>query len=206
MAHPENVDVLDEHGNPTGELMTHTGTNLAGLWHAGVHVALYTKDRRVLLQQRSKAIMFYPGLWELGIGGVVGAGESVHDAAIRETLEEVGAKPLRLEHVTRWKYNHRIPSQGMHVKVFLHALIAEVDPSHLKLQKSEVQNVRLVPLNDIHNVLFYHKGLPQIHLTPYEGYYRQLLAAIEERLSHSNWLSSADTINPEVKEEIHEEV
>ncbi|HKX24292.1 MAG TPA: NUDIX hydrolase [Candidatus Saccharimonadales bacterium] len=206
MAHPENVDVLDENGNPTGELITHTGSNLAGLWHAGVHVALYTKDRRVLLQQRSKAIMFYPGLWELGIGGVVGAGESIQDAAVRETFEEVGAHVQNLEYVTRWKYNHHLPTQGMHSKVFLYSYIAEFDPSHLKLQKSEVQGVRLAPLNDVHNVLFNHKGLPQVHLLPYEGYYRQMLTAIEGRLSHSNWLPSADTINPEVKEEVHEQI
>lgn len=206
MAHPENIDVLDENGNPTGELITHTGSNLAGLWHAGAHVALYTSDRRVLLQQRSKAIMFYPGLWELGVGGVVGAGEDVRDAAIRETIEEIGATPQNLEYVTRWKYNHRIPSQGMHSKVFLYSFIAQIDPSQLKLQKSEVQGVRLVPLNNIHNALFYHKGLPQVHLAPYEGYYRQLLTAVEQRLSHSNWSPSADTINPELKEEVHEEV
>jgi len=184
MAHPEDVDVLDENGNFTGKTMTLTGTNLAGEWHAGVHIALYTRDRRVLLQQRSKTIMFYPGQWELGVGGVVAAGERIADSALREVREEVGVTPRNLQPVTRWKYNHHVPSYGMHVKVFLYAYIAEIDPAELHLQQSEVQDVRLLPLSEVHQALFSHKGLPHIHLSPYEGYYRQLLSAIEEEFRH----------------------
>lgn len=184
MAHPEDVDVLDENGNLTGKTMTLTGTNLAGEWHAGVHIALYTRDRRVLLQQRSKTIMFYPGQWELGVGGVVAAGERIADSALREVREEVGVTPRNLQPVTRWKYNHHVPSYGMHVKVFLYAYIAEIDPAELHLQQSEVQDVRLLPLSEVHQALFSHKGLPHIHLSPYEGYYRQLLSAIEAEFRH----------------------
>ena len=186
MAKPEKVDILDDSGNPTGELMTHTGTNLAGKWHAGVHVALYTRDRRVLLQQRSKAIFFYPGFWELGVGGVVAAGESPWQAAQRETAEETGAKIHNLRFVTRWKYNHHLPNYGMHVKVFLYAFVAEISPADIHIQKEEVQNTRLLPVGEAHRALFEHKGLSHLHLAPYEGYYRQLLAAIEDRLYNKN--------------------
>jgi isopentenyl-diphosphate delta-isomerase len=179
MAHPENVDILDDNGNPTGKIVTLTGANLAGYWHAGVHVALYTADRRVLVQQRSKTIMFYPGLWELGVGGSVAAGESIYEAALREVDEEVGLLARNIEPITRWKYNHHLESQGMHAKVFLYAFMAEIDPTFLRLQKEEVQNVRLLPLHAVHDVLFKHKGLPQIHLQPYQGYYRQMLRAVE---------------------------
>ncbi len=181
MAHPENVDILDENGNPTGRVMAHTGTNLVGEWHAGIHVALYTSDRRVLLQQRSRAIMFYPGQWELGIGGVVAAGEQAHEAALREATEEIGTSLRNLQPVTRWKYNHHMPRYGMHVRVFLYAYIAEIDPAHLQLQESEVQDVRLLSMGDVHGALFSHKGLPHIQMLPYEGYYRQMLHAIETR-------------------------
>jgi isopentenyl-diphosphate Delta-isomerase len=184
MARPERVDILDENGHPTGELMTLTGTNLSGQWHAGVHVALYTSDRRVLLQQRSKAIMLYPGHWELGVGGVVAAGEEPRVAALREVQEEVGAQAVNLQPVTRWKYNHHLPSAGMHAKVFLHGYIAQIDPAQLRLQQSEVQDVRLLPLHEAHDVMFTHKGLPHGQLMPYLGYYRQLLSAIEAQLRH----------------------
>jgi isopentenyl-diphosphate Delta-isomerase len=179
MAHPETVDILDDAGNPTGKVMTLTGSNLQGQWHAGVHVALYTHDRRILLQQRSKAIMFYPGNWELGVGGVVAAGESIYEAALREVEEEVGTTPHNLQAVTRWKYNHHLPAYGMHVKTFLYAFIAEIDPAALHLQRQEVQDVRLLPLHAVHDALFQHKGLPHIQLEPYQGYYRQMLQAIE---------------------------
>jgi 8-oxo-dGTP pyrophosphatase MutT (NUDIX family) len=205
MAHPEKVDILDENGNPTGTLMTLTGTNLNGEWHAGVHVALYTSDRRVLLQQRSKTIMFYPGQWELGVGGVVGAGESIYDAALREVEEEVGVLASNLQAVTRWKYNHHVPSYGMHVKVFLYAFTAEIDPAHLKLQKSEVQDVRLLPVSTVHDALFRHKGLPHLHMTPYEGYYRQMLSAIETHFKRPTSAKKTDTIEIN-KEVLHEKI
>ncbi len=206
MAHPENVDILDDDGNPTGTTMTHTGTNLAGEWHAGVHVALYTPDRRVLLQQRSKTIMFYPGQWELGVGGVVGAGESIYDAALREVEEEVGVLVSNLQPVTRWKYNHHLPAYGMHMKLFLYAFIAEIDPAKLQLQKSEVQDVRLLPVSTVHDVLFHHKGLPQLHMIPYEGYYRQMLSAIEAHFRNPASIHKAATIELDKEESLYEEI
>jgi 8-oxo-dGTP pyrophosphatase MutT (NUDIX family) len=205
MAHPEKVDILDENGNPTGDLMTHTGTNLSGEWHAGVHVALYTPDRRVLLQQRSKAIMFYPGQWELGVGGVVGAGESIYDAALREVEEEAGVLAHNLQPVTRWKYNHHVPSAGMHIKMFLYAFTAEIDPAHFNLQKNEVQDVRLLPMSVVHDVLFKHKGLPHVRLSPYEGYYRQMLGAVEAHFRHPTNTEKAATIEID-KGVIHEKI
>ncbi len=185
------IDVLDDNGSPTGKTMSLTDANLKGKWHAGVHIALYTPDRRVVLQQRSKTIMFYPGLWDLGVGGAVEAGESIYNAAMREVEEELGVVPHNLTSVTRWKYNHRVATYKMHVKVLLYAFIAEADPAHFMLQRSEVQDVRLLPIGIVHDALFRHKGLPQIHLEPYESYYRQLLLAIEE---HFKQLHSAGTI------------
>lgn len=202
MARPERVEILDEHGNPTGNLMTLTGTNLTGEWHAGVHVALYTRDRRVVLQQRSKAIIFNPGKWELGAGGVVGAGESIYEAAFREVEEEIGATPHNLQAVTRWKYNHHLPSQGMHAKVFLYSFIAEVDPAHFTLQKGEVDKIRLLPVHAAHDAIFNHKGLPHIQLMPYQGYYRQLLAAIEQALKNRRDFPDVATIKEDYKGEV----
>lgn len=202
MAHPERVDILDENGNPTGKLMTLTGTNLAGEWHAGVHIALYTRDRRVVLQQRSKSIILSPGKWELGVGGVVGAGESIYEAAFREVEEEIGVSAYHLRAVTRWKYNHHLPNLGMHSKVFIYSFIAEVDPSHFSLQKGEVDNIRLLPLHAAHDAIFNHKGLPNIHLMPYLGYYKQLLGAIEQQLKNRRDFPELATIKDDHKGEI----
>lgn len=186
MTRQEKVDVLDNDGNPTGEIVTLTGSNLAGYWHAGVHVGLYTKDRRVLLQQRSRSIMMHPGLWDLGMGGVVAAGERVETAAKREVFEELGVIPQDLRLIARWRYNHHLPNYGMHTRIFVHAFIAEIDPANLSLQAAEVRDVRLLPLAEAHDALFMHKGLPQVHLEPYAGSYRQILSAIEAHFGHSN--------------------
>jgi 8-oxo-dGTP diphosphatase len=54
------------------------------------------KDGKVLLGQKKKG--FGQGYW-LGIGGKVEQGESVKDAMIRETVEEIGIKPTRFTEV-----------------------------------------------------------------------------------------------------------
>lgn len=182
MAKQERVDVLDDKGNPTGEVITLTGSNLAGHWHAGVHVGLYTPDRRVLLLQRSRSIMLHPGLWDLGVGGAVSAGERVELAAKREVYEETGILVKELQPIGQWKYNHYLPHYGMHAKVFMHAFVAEIDPADLHLQEGEVRDARLVSLSDVYDALFLHKGLPNIHMEPYSASYKQILLAIARRL------------------------
>ena len=45
-----------------------------------------------LWQKRSDEIDRYPGDWDISAGGHINLGESVVEAAVRETREEVGAK------------------------------------------------------------------------------------------------------------------
>jgi len=48
-----------------------------------------------LVLKRSEDEDIYPGLWQIVSGGIKRA-EKAHEAAIRETLEEIGVKPKRL--------------------------------------------------------------------------------------------------------------
>lgn len=66
------------------------------LRHRAVFVAVTSSDGRVLLQRRSDAKDLWPGLWDIGAGGVVAAGEDYDEAARRELHEELGieAEPV----------------------------------------------------------------------------------------------------------------
>jgi 8-oxo-dGTP diphosphatase len=62
-------------------------------------VIFVNRDGELLLRLRgSQAGLPFPGMWDL-IGGAMEEGETAEDAAVRETLEEVG---LVLEHYLYW--------------------------------------------------------------------------------------------------------
>ncbi len=92
----ELVDVVDD-----TDTVTHTVSRAemrAGrLRHRAVFIGVVHPDGRVLVHQRSHAKDLWPGMWDLAVGGVVGAGERYDEAATRELAEEIGiadAQPL----------------------------------------------------------------------------------------------------------------
>lgn len=46
----ELIDVLDENGNKTGEILTRKQVHEQGLWHKIVAVAIIDKDGNILMQ------------------------------------------------------------------------------------------------------------------------------------------------------------
>jgi isopentenyldiphosphate isomerase len=55
-----------------------------------VHVLVFDRKDRLLLQKRSGNKDVAPGKWDTSIGGHVSPGEPAHDAALREMEEELG--------------------------------------------------------------------------------------------------------------------
>ena len=105
MAGDELVDVVDEHDRvvrvvPRSEMRAHA------LWHRAVYLLVLDTTGRVLVQQRSYDKDFAPGWWDIGAGGVVGAGESYVEAGRRELAEELGVTgvPLQLLGTTRFEH------------------------------------------------------------------------------------------------------
>ncbi|MGI8907130.1 MAG: NUDIX hydrolase [Candidatus Sumerlaeaceae bacterium] len=66
-----------------------------GLLHRAVHVFVFGRDGRLLLQQRSELKDTYPLHWEC-VGGHLSPGESYDSAASREVEEELGVSPGEL--------------------------------------------------------------------------------------------------------------
>ena len=49
----ELIDVLDENGIKTGQIMTRNEIHKQGLWHRAIVVAIINEKNEILLQQRS---------------------------------------------------------------------------------------------------------------------------------------------------------
>ena len=106
----ELIDVLDENGNKTGEILTREQIHKKGLCHRIVVIAIIDAKRNILMQQRSKNKAKNLEKWDLAAAGHVSSGQTSTEAAIRETLEEVGIKinERELEHIFTYRNKENV--------------------------------------------------------------------------------------------------
>ncbi|MFA6073768.1 MAG: NUDIX domain-containing protein [Candidatus Woesearchaeota archaeon] len=98
----EILDVVDEHDVVVGE-MNRCDINKKLLSHRIVHVLIFDKNKKLLLQKRSAKKSFCPRNWSTSVGGHVQKGETYERAALREFVEELGfSKPVELLFKTRF--------------------------------------------------------------------------------------------------------
>ena len=77
-----------------------------GLWHRGVHVFLFTPDRRLLIQKRSQTRDKFPGTLDCSISEHLKPGESYLAGAIRGLREELGIEDVSLTRLVQFKMNY----------------------------------------------------------------------------------------------------
>lgn len=87
----EFLDVVDENGELTGEVVEKEVAHEKGVWHREVVVWVVNGRGELLLQKRAMSKKEHPGKWGL-CAGHVDIGEGVKVAAARELYEEVGVK------------------------------------------------------------------------------------------------------------------
>ncbi|MEU3747639.1 MULTISPECIES: NUDIX domain-containing protein [Streptomyces] len=98
-------DVVDEHDRvigraPRGEVYAR------GLIHRCVFVRVRDAEGRTFVHRRTPDKLLFPSLYDMFVGGVVGAGESYDEAALREAEEELGVTGLpRPEPVLKFLYD-----------------------------------------------------------------------------------------------------
>ncbi|MFF8943877.1 NUDIX hydrolase [Streptomyces sp. NPDC014864] len=101
----EILDIVDENDRvigqcPRGEVYAR------GLRHRCVFVEARDADGRVFVHRRTATKLVFPSHYDMFVGGVVGAGESYDDAALREAEEELGVRGLpRPEHLFTFLYD-----------------------------------------------------------------------------------------------------
>ncbi|MGY5051960.1 NUDIX hydrolase [Streptomyces sp. 900105755] len=89
----EILDIVDENDQVTGT--SPRGEAYArGLRHRCVFIQARDAAGRVFVHRRTATKLVFPSLYDMFVGGVVGAGESYDDAALREAEEELGVSGL----------------------------------------------------------------------------------------------------------------
>jgi 8-oxo-dGTP pyrophosphatase MutT (NUDIX family) len=89
----EILDIVDENDvvigqSPRGEAYAR------GLRHRCVFIQARDAEGRLFVHRRTPTKLVFPSLYDMFVGGVVGAGESYDSAALREAEEELGVRGL----------------------------------------------------------------------------------------------------------------
>ncbi|MEU5715175.1 NUDIX domain-containing protein [Streptomyces sp. NPDC020403] len=100
----EILDIVDENDVVVGQAPRGEAT-ARGLRHRCVFVEARDATGRVFVHRRTATKLVFPSHYDMFVGGVVGAGESYDDAALREAEEELGVRGLpRPEPLFRFLY------------------------------------------------------------------------------------------------------
>jgi isopentenyldiphosphate isomerase len=198
----ELLDILDESGRPTGEVVPKSEAHRLGLWHRCFHCWICGSDSGgsyLLLQLRAATKDTWPGYLDVTAAGHLAAGEETLDG-LREVEEELGLRieSERLVPLGTRRIEQEIPGgcdRELH-EVFL--LLDATPPGNLRLQKEEVEAVFRLDLDEVEAL--YEKGSApareyaegrtsetRIHLAEFvpkeEGYLRRVVGAARRHLS-----------------------
>lgn len=89
----EYLDIVDEQGIPTGEVIERSIAHELGILHRSSHVWLFRHHHgklEVLLQKRCKDKDSFPGCYDISSAGHIPAGVDFVTSALRELKEELG--------------------------------------------------------------------------------------------------------------------
>ncbi|MFD0313974.1 NUDIX domain-containing protein [Streptomyces flavalbus] len=89
----EILDVVDERDQVVGQA-PRGRVYAEGLRHRCVFVQARDADGRIFVHRRTATKLVFPSLYDMFVGGVVGAGEGYDTAALREAEEELGVSGL----------------------------------------------------------------------------------------------------------------
>lgn len=161
----EYVDILDEDGKETGEVITKKEAHKTGKWHRAIHIWIISEDKKkILLQKRCADKNLFPNMWDISVGGHVSSGEDTLVAAKRELSEELGLDPDSYEFeyidVIKEKFVDRDIVSNEFVTIY--KIINNVNISSIKLQKEEVSEARWFTKSELNALRDELKVIPHI--------------------------------------------
>jgi isopentenyl-diphosphate delta-isomerase len=152
LAPQEILILVDDNDN---ELGTDTRENC----HSGkgkrhrAYTAFIFHGGRMLLQQRSRKKLLWPGAWDVSFTSHVYPGETYQQAAQRRALQELDAKVGELEDVHSFVY---FAPQGENAEnEFCRVLVGDFD-GNIKPNADEMMSVRWAKLSEVESDLARH--------------------------------------------------
>ncbi|MCX7548650.1 NUDIX domain-containing protein [Xanthomarina sp. F1114] len=182
----ELIDILTKEGKPSGKTALKSEVHRKGLYHNTAHIWFYTHDGQILLAQRAASKSICPLLWDVSVAGHVDAGETIEEAAIRETQEEIG---LIIKENDLFKIGvfpcFQSYENGIVDNEFHHTYLVELKVSleKLKPQPGEVEALELVTVKSFKSLLANSESNAYF-VASNRDYYEMVLEGLIEKLSY----------------------
>ena len=162
----ELFDVVDEQDIVIRQEMRSI-VHQRGLWHRGVHVLLFTRDGKLLVQQRSKDRVHSPSALDCSVSEHVKSGEDYYSAAIRGLKEEMGVQEIDIQPLIKFKMNYG-PNDNEVSELYR----GVVDPDLVKFDPVEIEQIDYFSLTELqahleseeHNFSYWFEQIIQWYL------------------------------------------
>lgn len=119
-----------------------------GLWHRGVHVFLFTADKKLLVQKRSADRAHAPSLLDCSVSEHVKAGESYLAAAQRGLKEEMGVEGINLKELNKFRMNYGVNDNEISI---LYEGI--VDTAQVQFDPIEIASIQYLSMDELKEIL-----------------------------------------------------
>jgi len=139
----EYLDIVNEQDVTIGK-ETRKRVHEIGLWHRGVHVFLFDKDGKMLIQKRNASRASNPLRLDCSVSEHVLAGESYTEAAVRGLREELGIENIELKQLIKFRMNYGINDNEISV-----IYKGKIDSQQIDFDKNEIEEVFYMSIDDI---------------------------------------------------------
>lgn len=153
----ELIDVLDENGIKTGEILPREEIHKRGLWHRSIVVAILNENNEILIQQRSLNKEKNAGMWDISVAGHISTAQDALSAAAREINEEVSINLGFKVDIKSFRYMFSYRTSYIFSEDFIENQFYDffilrkegISIKNLKIQESEVQAIKFVDINEL---------------------------------------------------------
>lgn len=156
----EMLDVLDENGIKTGEILPRSEVHKRGLWHRIIVVAIVNEKNEILMQQRSHNKDKNPDMWDISVTGHLSAGQDSLTAATREISEEVSVSLGYSVEVKDFRFmfsfrkEQEVNEKHFDRQYYDFFILRQkgLNENNIKFQTSEVQAIKFVNINELNEM------------------------------------------------------
>lgn len=157
----ELIDVLNENGVKTGEVLSRKEIHNRGLWHRAIVVAIINGQNEILLQQRSSDKEKNANMWDISVAGHISAGQDSLSAAAREINEEVSVNLGYNIDIKEFRYMYSFRKEQKYSEDFIERQFYDffilrrndLKIDDIKFQKSEIQAIKLCSMPELREMI-----------------------------------------------------
>ena len=175
----ELLEIYTPKGKKTGKKESKSEIHRKGLFHATVHVWIFTKKGKILIQKRSKKKELNPGVWDVSVAGHIKFNENIKKAAKRETLEEIGININTKDLLKIGVYKSINIHPTAIDREFFHTYKLKIDENNIDLdyKNNEIDDLKFISIEEMENLI--KKENNKIFIGKNRKYYSDVLKSIK---------------------------